>query len=179
MLAQARAKLDAQSSYHLRLQDAAGNTEIDYMPPERVRIFMPGSVALIVGGSVYLNAAGSGWVPAGANPTLLILMRALEEDDFIVPADGDQVSDQGQEMLDGVPTHRYEVRTPANGSALVREIWVGAKDGLPRRVERDTGGAKLTVTYSRFNQDFGIDVPQKLAAPAMGTPTPRKNPSAY
>src|ERR1700730_13265750 len=76
-LAQARARLDGLSSYHLHLEDQTEPTDIDYTVPQKTRITKPGSVGIIVGGGVYLNVGGAGWTPSGVNTTLAVLMATL------------------------------------------------------------------------------------------------------
>jgi len=161
-LAAARSHLDALASYHLHLEDGTEPTDIDYTLPDRLRITKPGSVGIIVGGGVYLNVGGAGWTPGGVNTTLGVLMVTLAEDRLINFTDDDEIADQGDETLDGVSMHKYEIRTPLNGIFLTRVVWVGAKDGLPHRVERNGGTTSLTATYSKFNQGFGIEVPANM-----------------
>jgi hypothetical protein len=158
-LAQARARLDGLSSYHLSIDDGTGPVELDYTLPQRVRITEPQSVAIIVGGSVYLKVGKNDWVPSGVNTTLGVLLVTLEEDRFITFTDEDNVADKGTVFLAGTALHMYEISTPINGSFLRRTVWVGEKDGLPHRVERSGGVTTVTADYSRFNEDFGIEVP--------------------
>jgi outer membrane lipoprotein-sorting protein len=161
-LAKARSHLDALSSYHLHLDDQTEPTDIDYTVPDRMRIIKPGSVGLIVGGGVYLNVGGAGWTQGGVNTTLAVLMVTLAEDQLISFTNDDEIADQGSDTLDGVAMHKFEIRTPVNGSYLRRVVWVGAKDGLPHRVERRGGTSTLTARYSEFGQDFGIAVPPSM-----------------
>jgi outer membrane lipoprotein-sorting protein len=158
-LRHAREKLDGLTSYHLQLDDETGPVEIDYTVPQRVRITQPASVAIIVGGGVYLNPGKSGWTPAGVNPTLGVLMATLQEDRLLTFTEADELADRGVSLLDGASMHVYEIRTPVNGSSLRRLVWVGEKDGLPHHVERTGGIGKLTATYSGYNENFAIEVP--------------------
>lgn len=161
-LAKARSLLDTLSSYHLHLDDQTEPTDIDYTVPQRMRITKPGSVGIIVGGGVYLNVGGAGWTQGGVNTTLAVLLVTLAEDRLINFTDEDEIEDQGGDTIDGVAMHKYEIRTPVNGSFLRRVVWVGAKDGLPHRVVRSGGTTVLTATYSEFNKEFGIEVPPDM-----------------
>ena len=155
----AREKLDGLTSYHLSLNDGLEPTDIDFTLPDRVRVTKPESVGLIIGGSTYLNVGNSGWSPAGVNPTLVVLMTMLRADRLISVGPEDTVTDEGADVLGGVAAHKYEIRTAVNGGALLRTVWIGVKDGLPLRVEREGGTSPLTATYSEFNQDFAIEPP--------------------
>jgi outer membrane lipoprotein-sorting protein len=166
-LAQVRVRLDGLSSYHLHLEDQTEPTDIDYTAPQRMRITKPGSVGIIVGGGVYLNVGGAGWTPAGVNTALAVLMATLADDQLINFTNDDEITDQGSDVLGGVAMHKYEIRTPVNGSFLRRVVWVGAKDGLPYRVERNGGTSQLTATYSEFNKNFGIEVPPGMQPAAQ------------
>jgi hypothetical protein len=146
-LAQARARLDGLSSYHVSVDDGTGPVEIDYAPPQRIRVTAPGSIAIIVDGSSYLKVGNNDWVPSGVNTTLGVLLITLAEDLLITAKDADTVTDRGTVLLAGTVLRMYEISTPINGSFLRRTVWVGEKDGLPHRVERSGGITTLTADY--------------------------------
>jgi hypothetical protein len=155
----ARSKLGGESSYRVAFADESGTTTIDYAPPDHMRVHTPEAVTLIVGGSIYTNA-GSGWVRAGVNRTIFVVVAQIQDESLLQVGSSDRVSGPTAVDVGGTAMNRYDVKS-LDGDTVVyrRTIWVDAKSGLPYRVVRTTGSTTLSATYSDFGRDFGIVSP--------------------
>ena len=83
----------------------------------------------------------------------------------------DDVTQLGDEVIDGVPVNHYIGRRLLRGDLNdTLEIWIGKEDRLPRKVIRTTWGGTVqpgdltilrreTFVFSRFNEALPIPTP--------------------
>ena len=114
---------------------------------------------IVIGDTGYANIGG-GWIevplegvrdalPFDPQDTLGILTT--------LPDRRPDVTQVGEDVIDGVETVVWEVSSPGTGTTT--RIWVGQNDHLPRQLETDSGAGRLETRVSDFNGDITIEPP--------------------
>lgn len=99
---------------------------------------------VVIGDLIYSNAPGAGrWVklpmtPADRERLAAGLVR--------YPPHHCEAA-EGVEVVDGVPVRAYAYRQDVSGpDSAANRLWVGERDGLPRRFESQEGTTRVVVT---------------------------------
>ncbi|MET0290598.1 MAG: hypothetical protein ABW178_13295 [Pseudoxanthomonas sp.] len=133
---------------------------LDFVAPDRYRIVLPAGPQVIVGGTLYLQAAGrTNRVPV--EDTMLtqwrdpLQLRAAREHLWVQP--------QGQDSVDGQSAEKYRVVSGDSTRPVAFEYWIGA-DGRPLRLRHQgqgqAGPYTMTMAYTRFDDStIRVDVP--------------------
>jgi outer membrane lipoprotein-sorting protein len=163
-----RAQL-ASKSFRARISSSnpnmPGETVVEYVAPDRLRMSNPLSEMIAVGSETYTRQGRGPWQKAPINANE---MAAKFRDPKLIDelAKNYDVKLIGPDTLDGVPMVVYEYipkKPSAETPAGKTKVWIGADDSLPRKieVESDAGGEKSTTTilYSDYNSDIKIDLP--------------------
>ena len=168
-LAQAmRTQLSAKS-YRVRISSSPspvqGETLVEYVAPDRIRMSNPLSEMVAVGNVTYTRQGDGPWQEAPINAGEIA--RTFRDPKLI-----DQLTTNydirfvGQDTLDGAPMLVYEYTpkgtapSPKGGKT---KVWINADDSLPRKVETQgvTNPTVTTIIYSDYNSDIKIELPAK------------------
>ena len=123
--------------------------------PDRYHMVSDFGDMIVIGDDLYMKA-GDTWtkMPGAAAGTEMTKVGVTEEDIL-------EARLEGSEDVDGVPCQKY-VYTAKVGDGPSTEImaWIGAKDGLPRKVvtKLDSGATMTQIPYD-FNADITIEPP--------------------
>jgi hypothetical protein len=134
---------------------------LDFVAPDRYRIVLPAGPQVIVGHTLYLRAAGR-LTKVPVEDAMLAQWR----DPLQLQAARDHlwVQPQGQDNVDGAPSHRYRVASGDPQRPVAFEYWIDP-DGHPLQLRHQgrgqAGPYTMTVRYSRFDDPaIKITVPE-------------------
>ena len=135
---------------------------VTYVAPDRLRIDIPTRkmAAVTIGRLVWIRDADNKWhkqeLPAGVDPmgavhNLTQLSQSVKSK---------IVTYVGDETLDGVKTHVYNLAAPPKHgfSAITEKLWLGA-DGYPRKLEQKNGPFTMRATYTDLNAALSVSGP--------------------
>jgi hypothetical protein len=179
----------AAKSFRYRLEFSAskGKAEAEFVAPDRYHITMTGQSpmpgrdarpeVIIIGGDVFMKIGNMPWQKSGAGggETTLATTIARMAQQFRATdveqamAKYEEVKLAGPDVLDGSPAFVYQFRLKGAQAPTTGKIWIGAGDGLPRKIEQeggappnpggDAGRNRLTATYYDYNADIRIEPP--------------------
>ena len=141
------------------------NATLEYASPDRYRLVSPQGEMVAIGNDAYMKAGGR-WMKTPVNVGQLINQfrdpKVVEEMSRTT-----DVKYVGTESLDGQTVYVYEYavsETAGRGATGRAKTWISPADMLPRKTEVDgeAGGIKshTTITYSDYNSDIKIELPQ-------------------
>jgi len=144
---------------------------MEFAAPDRYHMIGQGGEYIIVGHDSYLKAPGRGWMKSPYDVSAM--MQQFRDPKFAEELNkasgGGDVKLVGSDVLDGTPALVYEYTTEreimGTRTKSQQKTWVGASDGLPRKMEVNSvmngKPSKMVIIYS----DYGSDI--KIEAPAM------------
>jgi hypothetical protein len=150
--------LDAKS-FHATMQSTGQTVELDVVRPDKMHIVAAGgSMEMIsISGNTYVKRGGS-WMtmPAiGAMANLLTAPLSQLRTYTSAPKDDLRVSDLGNVIVNGVPTHGYavgDVDHPKNAN-----IYVGSDGMIYQMTSNASHGGSITIT--KYNAPITIAAP--------------------
>jgi len=160
-----RANMDTSGTNQFRMR-------LDYVAPDRFHIFFldnsgqAKSESVMIGGDMYMKFGGRWQKLAGAvkNNKVPNLRDFFNEEGLKNLKEVDYV---GDETVAGENAHVYSYhsdRTMTNQMApnpYTSKIWVGANDGLPKKIEVTYEGGEMksaTITYD-YSSDISVEPP--------------------
>jgi hypothetical protein len=163
-----RAQMDVRS-FRVRMEFSfPGNSNtriVEFVAPDRFHMISDKNEALIVGPTTYMKDPKGAWqrVPMDVNAMVQSFRDPSIIDEVRKSADAKFI---GPDTLDGAPMLVYQY-TMSNAfgtnSTSMTKAWIGASDGLPRRLEIDgnVGSVKARAvnTYYDYNADIKIEPP--------------------
>jgi outer membrane lipoprotein-sorting protein len=156
--------------FHATMQSVSTDSiidyTIDYQPPDRFHMIMPGVVeGIVIGTTMYLNVGGS-WTQVPLSDDFASAFGMLgpgAEDVYDTISD---VAFAGVELLDGRATliFTYQANATIAGvtSTSTNKLWLGATDLRVYKFvsEGESGGQKSTTTGTyEYDPGIKVDVP--------------------
>ncbi len=160
-------RFTAMQSFKLEIDAVvpSGTTKkyLTYVAPDKLRVDEPAKnlAVVVIGKLVWLRTADGEWrketLAPGADP-----LAAVHDPSAIVKEmKGKTVKFGGTEKLDGVDTHVYDLaaRPKPGYSAITTRIWIGVRDGFPRKIVQHNGPYSSTARYSDLNGALSVSGP--------------------
>ncbi len=160
-------RFTAMHSFKLQIDSVGPATSstkyLTYVAPNKLRLDEPSRklAVVVIGKLIWLRTANGKWqnerLAPGADP-----LGAVHDPSIIVKdIDGKTIKYDGARQFDGVPTHVYDLAAaPRTGrSATTTRIWIGVRDGFPRKIVQRNGPFSSTATYTDLNGALSISGP--------------------
>ena len=151
-------KMGSASSYHMAIESAQGQMDIDMVPPDKMHMLVSGGKMemIRIAGSTYVKVNGNWMKLPMAMPQMDQQMGAVS----YVQAVGShprqtQVDDLGSKSVDGATYHAFRL-TPEKGEPAT--LYVDGS-GYPARVDVTEGKSTSIVRFSKFNAPLTISAP--------------------
>jgi hypothetical protein len=142
---------------------------MEFVSPDRYHMTSQAGEYIIVGHDSYLKAPGRGWMksPVDVSGMMTQFRDPKFSEELNKASGGGDVKLVGPDVLDGTPTLVYEYTTEREimGSKTRSQgkTWVGASDGLPRKMEVNSvvngKPSKGVIIYSDYGSDIKIEPP--------------------
>ncbi|GAC1302290.1 MAG: hypothetical protein NVSMB19_11470 [Vulcanimicrobiaceae bacterium] len=160
-------RFTAMHSFRLQIDavaPAGSSTKyITYVAPNKLRVDEPAKkrAVVVIGKLVWLRTADGKWLKEELAPEADPLGAVHDPSVFVKEAKGKSVTFAGVQQIGGVATHVYELAAGARpgSQATSTRVWIGVRDGFPRKIVQRTGPYSSTATYSDLNGALSISGP--------------------
>lgn len=125
---------------------------MEVVTPDKFHVTTSGIEIIMIGKVIYMKTAGK-WLKVGTSSIDISLIDPQRYTSGQVTTT--DVKFVGMDVVDGAPTLVYSYKATVKGPPAVtstNKIWVGATDGLPRKIETSAKAGQLTtITITDYN----------------------------
>ena len=150
------------------LATGATETSLEAVMPDKFHITTDRSEMILIGQTTYLKLPDGRWskITTGLDNTFGTMKKMMED-----LKGSKEIKRIGSETVDGVPTEVYESKMTlpaalgstvgAGPDSYLVTLWVGASDGLPRKLENTspTSPMRTTVAYTDYGAAIALEPP--------------------